>query len=326
MGKPLVSVIVPVYNAGRWLPRCLDSVLGQTVHNLEVICVDDGSTDESRQVLEQMAERDPRIRPVYLKENQGVSKARNAALDMSKGEYIFFLDADDWIDPEHLEKMLYHTRNNNLDVLINSSYDRVYGDGRVECGHHFGFKEADHTSYPSSFVQSHILPVLWLRMYRLSFLNDNHVRFPLIAGGGEDSYFTTLAEALLDRVFVFGGPRYHYFQHSTSLAHLRDNAFPYIQKYSALYDELCARGIPCDDLKLFYCGIIELDTREKFDYLKRYLTKVEPIIRKHPEYYTDHDIMLTDIVLSSPDYEFFQRNHHPNIAIEYIRSKMKKHE
>ena len=161
-------------------------------------------------------------------------------------------------------------------------------------------------------------------MYRLSYLNGNHVRFPLIAGGGEDAYFTSLAEVIKDQIIVMNGPCYHYFQHDGSVVHMRDKAFSYIQNYNALYEELCARGIPCEDLKMLYCGVIELDTREKFNFVKQYITKIEPVIRKHPEYYTGHDLVLTDIVLSCPDYDSFRRHHHPNIAIEYVRSKMKK--
>jgi len=324
MNKPFVSVIIPVYNAAPWLPRCFESALNQSLRNIELICIDDASTDDSRQMLEQMAKRDPRIRPVYFEEHQGVSKARNVALDMSEGEYVFFLDADDWIDSNHLEVMFDQAGKNNLDVLINTSYDLVYEDGRVESGSFFRYDGDGIKSYPSSFVQSHVLCALCFRMYRLSYLNRNQVRFPLIAGGGEDIYFTGLAEALQDQVYVLNGPCYHYFQHDGSVVHMRDKAFPYIQNYNALYDELCARGIPYEDLKMLYCGVIELDSREKFDFIKQYITKVEPVIRKHPEYYTGHDIMLTDIVLSSPDYDYFRQHHHPNIAIEFVRSKMKK--
>lgn len=324
MSNPLISVIVPVYNADRWLSRCLDSALNQSLHDIEVICVDDGSADKSRHVLAQMTELDSRIRPVYFDEHQGVSKARNVALDISKGEYVFFLDADDWIDSNHLEAMYVHVKERNLDVLINTSYDMVYEDGRVEPGSHFRYNGEGLVSYPSSYVQSYVLSALCFRMYRLSYLNRNHVRFPLIAGGGEDAYFTSLAEVYKDSVYIMNGPCYHYFQHDGSVVHMRDKAFPYIQNYNALYDELCARGISCKDLKMLYCGVIELDTREKFNFVKQYITKIEPIIQNHPEYYTGHDMVLTDIVLSCPDYDSFRQHHHPNIAIEYVRSKMKK--
>ncbi len=91
-----VSVIIPVYNVEKYLARCLDSVLGQTCRELEVICVDDGSTDRSPQILADYASRDPRIR-VLTRENRGQGAARNAGLDMATGEWVMFVDSDDWI-------------------------------------------------------------------------------------------------------------------------------------------------------------------------------------------------------------------------------------
>ena len=99
---PLISVVVPVYNVRPWLRRCLDSVLAQTFTDWECILVDDGSTDGSGAVCDEYAARDPRFTVIH-KENGGVSSARNAGLDAAKGEYIQFLDSDDWIDHRLME-------------------------------------------------------------------------------------------------------------------------------------------------------------------------------------------------------------------------------
>lgn len=323
MDNPLISVITPVYNTERWLSRCIESALKQSISRIELILVDDGSIDKSREILKKAAKQDTRIRCIILPQHRGVSTARNIALDVASGEYVFFLDSDDWIDPDHLEKMLQPALQHNLDVVINTCYEKNYEDGHTERGHHFGFQGKGGRLYPSSVVQSSILQALCLRLYHRSFLNNNHIRFPLIAGGGEDLYFTGLAEVLNKQVFVFEGPCYHYFQRQGSLVHDKDHAFPYIKNLKALYDTLSARGISCEDLKMLYCGVIELDTKEKFDFIRNYLIEVEPIIRKHPEYYTGHDLLLLDIVLESQDYDSFLHDHNPNIAIEYIRRKMK---
>ena len=97
--KPLISVIVPVYNVAAWLPRCVDSILAQTYENLEILLVDDGSTDGSGNICEEYAKKDTRIRVLH-KENGGLSSARNAGLDAAAGAYIGFVDSDDWIAPE----------------------------------------------------------------------------------------------------------------------------------------------------------------------------------------------------------------------------------
>lgn len=97
MIAPHISVIVPVYNSARWLPRCLESVCGQTLENIEIICVDDGSSDDSPAILEAYARRDPRIRLHLLGMNRGVSTARNIGIAAARGEWLSFVDSDDFI-------------------------------------------------------------------------------------------------------------------------------------------------------------------------------------------------------------------------------------
>ena len=103
--KPLVSVIIPVYNVSRYLPQCLDSVTSQTYQNLEIVIVDDGSTDGSGSICAHYAERDDRIL-LIRSENKGLASARNLGLGSICGEYISFIDSDDWVEPHMIEKLL----------------------------------------------------------------------------------------------------------------------------------------------------------------------------------------------------------------------------
>ena len=101
MRTPKVSVIIPVYNAQNYLSECIDSVLRQTMQDFEVICIDDGSSDDSYSILKKYEETDERV--VLLSQtNQGVSAARNVGIDKTRGEYIYFLDSDDYIEPNML--------------------------------------------------------------------------------------------------------------------------------------------------------------------------------------------------------------------------------
>ena len=102
-----VSVIVPVYNVEIYLADCLDSVLQQTLKDIEIICINDGSTDKSPEILAEYAKKDPRI-TIISQENKGLSSARNRGLEVATGEYVAFLDSDDWVDPDYYEK-LYNT-------------------------------------------------------------------------------------------------------------------------------------------------------------------------------------------------------------------------
>ena len=109
-----VSVLVAVYNTADYLPQCLDSLLAQTMTDIEVLCVDDGSTDASPAILQQYAERDKRVKPTFLKENTGLAHARNVALRQATGEYVCFVDSDDWLATDALEKV-YDTFEDGVD-------------------------------------------------------------------------------------------------------------------------------------------------------------------------------------------------------------------
>ncbi len=117
MTMPLISVIIPVYNVERYLARCLDSVIQNTYRNLEIICVDDGSTDGSPEILRDYAQRDARI-TVITKENGGVSSARNAGLDRMTGEFVTFIDSDDFVHPQYFELFIKAEKDTNADMII----------------------------------------------------------------------------------------------------------------------------------------------------------------------------------------------------------------
>lgn len=121
--KKLISIIVPVYNVAKYLPRCIDSIISQTYSNLEIILVDDGSTDESGAICDEYSKTDKRIRVLH-KENGGQSSARNAGLDIANGEFIAFADADDWVANNYIEEM--HLNLIEFDAEISAvSYFKV---------------------------------------------------------------------------------------------------------------------------------------------------------------------------------------------------------
>lgn len=117
--EPKVSVIIPVYNVEPFLARCLDSVVGQTLREIEIVCVDDGSPDRSIDILRRYAAGDNRIR-VISQENRGLGGARNRGFDAATGEYILFVDSDDWIDPAYCERLYEAARATGADVACAS--------------------------------------------------------------------------------------------------------------------------------------------------------------------------------------------------------------
>lgn len=110
MAKPIVSILIPVYNVENYLEKCLDSVISQTMNNIEIICVNDGSTDHSGEILEKYQKKDKRI-IVVNKENGGLPSARNAGMEIARGKYIGFVDSDDYINSDMYERCIVQQRS-----------------------------------------------------------------------------------------------------------------------------------------------------------------------------------------------------------------------
>ena len=174
-GTPAVSVIVPVYNMGKYLRECLDSVLAQTLQNMEVLCVNDGSTDDSLSILLEYADRDARVK-VVSQENQGVAAARNCALQMARGDYIAFMDPDDWYPSADVLASLLNAVETHHVEIAGGSWS-IYKDGIVSQVHDAGyFFESegmiDYRDYQFEYGYHRFL-------YRRLFLIENNLDFPL---------------------------------------------------------------------------------------------------------------------------------------------------
>jgi len=141
MNKIEVSIIIPVYNVEKYLSQCLDSIINQTLKEIEIICVNDGSTDSSPQILEEYALKDERIK-IIKQENNGVGASRKAGLEFANGEYIAFVDSDDWVELDTYEKLYKNAISNNSDVVM---YDtKRYDENKDEYSYYEGFDIANH--------------------------------------------------------------------------------------------------------------------------------------------------------------------------------------
>lgn len=117
MGRHLITILIPCYNVDLYLPRCLNSILGQTYKNLQIVLIDDGSKDSTWTLMQKYAKQDSRIE-IYHQNNQGVAKTRNNLLTKVKGDYVLFVDSDDWIEPDMIEFMVCKVLNNDADVSM----------------------------------------------------------------------------------------------------------------------------------------------------------------------------------------------------------------
>lgn len=182
---PTISVIVPVYNAERWLRRCVDSILAQTFSDFELLLIDDGSKDQSGAICDEYAKFDSRVR-VFHKANGGVSSARNLGLDNARGEWIVFADADDWVSESYLRNLI--DNSNEADLVFN--YATRHDNGIIS-------KE----KYPEQFINVSELHIPlrhndliwhtspWGKLFRLDLIEKIQLRFPLNMHIGEDAVF-----------------------------------------------------------------------------------------------------------------------------------------
>jgi glycosyltransferase involved in cell wall biosynthesis len=173
----ILSIIIPVYNVESYLRQCLDSVFIQTDPGFEVICVNDGSSDGSSNILEEFQQRYPVLK-IIDRENKGLSAARNSGLTEAKGEYIYFLDSDDYFLPGVLKNMLIFSKDNQLDIAcFNASTDenRLYFNNKTD----FAEIITGISYYTDNYRINGFFPpsAVWLYMYRAAFLKENNLLF-----------------------------------------------------------------------------------------------------------------------------------------------------
>ena len=206
-----VSVIIPVYNAEQYLRQCLDSVLGQSLKEIEVICVDDGSTDSSLGILREYERKDRRLK-ILTQANSGPARARNNALTQAMGEYLVFLDADDWFEADFLEKMSVCIEKNKADICICKAqrFDSASGKAlpsdwmlKTELVPDEAFSPEEAAQYIFQFTYGQV----WDKLYRRSFLLESGILFPELRNSEDTAFaYTTLLSAgriaVLPEVFV----------------------------------------------------------------------------------------------------------------------------
>lgn len=221
------SVIIPVYNIEAHLKQCLDSVTKQTLPDIKIICVDDGSTDKSLGILAQYASKDSRFR-IVSQVNSGPGAARNAGLELATGEYVIFLDSDDWFEPDFLEKMVRRARETGADVTICRAVEFDTESGR-ELPSKWMLKEQylPSASFAPEDVAQHLFQftygMAWDKLYRHEFLRQKQLKFPLLRNSEDLAFvFPTLLSvekiAILDRVLI-----HHRVNRSASVSNTRSS-------------------------------------------------------------------------------------------------------
>ena len=209
--SPLISVIVPVYNVEKYLRKCLDSICGQTYRNLEILCVNDGSTDGSAAILEEYAARDARIK-VFTQPNGGLSAARNTGLEHATGEWVTGVDSDDYLEPDAYEYALSHASSEDDIIMFEVKEEQESPNVQLRFYHY----RNTITQKPTRQLILNTDVVIWNKLWRKSLIDRYNVRFPegLLY---EDAYFWFVIAPYARQIRHLPEEKYHYVLRQSSI-------------------------------------------------------------------------------------------------------------
>lgn len=263
--KPLVSVIVPLYNCEKYIEKCMASLLEQSYDHIEIIVVNDGSTDNSDEIMQQFIRPDLGIR--YVRQaNHGVAHARNTALKMATGKYILFVDADDYVGIHYVEDMVVCAEQNHSDLVISGFTMEEENNGKrtsliPECYERL-----------KNEIWAYRLSACCGRMYRKEFWDKYHLRFIQEKGArAEDVPITLFANAMAKNIAVVPNAEYYYVQHMGSAMHGKEKKvvflFPYAA-FRAMYEKTA--GSTTNNSKIFFdMGVLKFLAQFEFVIYRR---------------------------------------------------------
>lgn len=230
-----VSVVIPVYNVEKYIEECIDSVIKQSMHEIEIIVVDDGSKDRSGKILDNYAQKDPRVLVIH-QENGGVSSARNTGLAKCSGKYVYIMDSDDYLEPDALEKLYLNAEETKADVVIADHY--TFRNKKSQFQHHYFSKEFvtedqkiiqqiqnmvlhdGFSPYLTSENKGLGIATPWNKLLSRELIDNNELRFdPYVLGTFDDGLFALSVFQYVKKVSYIRAYIYHYRVIETSLIH-----------------------------------------------------------------------------------------------------------
>ena len=203
--EPLVSIIVPIYNVEKYIVKGVESLCNQNYKNIEIILVDDGSPDRSPELIDDIAQRDKRVKVIH-KTNGGVSSARNVGINHSNGDYIMFVDGDDWVDPSYVSFFVNMIVESNHSIGMNYNY--YYDSGRTNTDSN-DFTIIDKNIAAESIYNGDIFVAVWNKIYSKVFLDKNQIRFNEEIWFGEGMLFNIECLKYTNEIAVCKKSLYH---------------------------------------------------------------------------------------------------------------------
>ncbi len=297
MEEKKVSVVVPIYNVENYLDRCVDTIVCQTYKNLEIILVDDGSTDNSGKLCDAWSEKDERVRVVH-KKNGGLSSARNAGMEHATGDCIMFEDSDDWLEKELIEKCVKRMDTDESDLVI-FGYRKVDEEENSQGEFTFGnetFSKEELTEQLYDRILEMSFGYAWNKLYRMEVLVQSGLKNDSSIIDREDLVFNMQLLKYLKRISYMDYVGYNYLQRSTSLLHNSNlarlkNIGPFCERmyHIDLQNEVSQKKVYSMNVLHYLSDCIiknvlwnkELNRKQKYDWMKKiledcpYIDKIE---------------------------------------------------
>ncbi|MBS7339165.1 MAG: glycosyltransferase [Lachnospiraceae bacterium] len=237
MAQPLVSIIVPVYNGEKTIERCLRSIQNQSYSNIEVLVVNDGSSDHTDRIIKKYAQRDSRFRYIE-KENSGVSDSRNVAMEQAKGDYFQFVDGDDWLVKQATEEFVNTALTFGCDMVISDFYRvcgrRIYTKGHIDAGP--VITRMKYAEYMMEAPANFYYGVLWNKFFRADIIRTFALKCSLQLDWCEDFQFNLEYLQYVGKVGVIRKPLYYYVKTKGSLVDTQVNFQQSIRTKRILFD------------------------------------------------------------------------------------------
>lgn len=301
-----ISVIIPIYNVEKYLEKCLKSVINQTYKDLEIICVDDCSPDNSNKIVQEYLKKDSRIKLIKREKNGGLSAARNSGLKITTGEYIYFLDSDDWIDLDYLEKMVSAIKENNVDVVLNT---KIVKEEERKQNVQF-LPNLCPQSLENKFLNTQdcvwkLVWNVWAYLWKKSALDKIDAKFPE-GYINEDMYFQSIVLSSLDKIYVIRNSSYHYLIRKNSISDdLKSKrsreVFNILKILNKTADYYFKKGIlNFVNIKLFVLiTIFDCDDKELvFEELRKYFLRIKENVEKNKNLYDEVELEMFNDVLN----------------------------
>lgn len=230
MKNLLVSIIIPCYNVEKYAEKCITSICNQTYKNIQIIPVEDGATDNTSEILDCLALTDNRIRVIH-KQNAGVSAARNSGIEMANGEYVIFVDGDDYLAPDYVEYMMNLASKANSDFCLSKNCFTVEGESQIENDHIQIMTKEEATAL---LISPRVIVGCWNKMFKREFILKNELRFSTTLFYGEGLNFITRAAQLANNVVVGNRKVYYYRRNNEASATSKFNIRKYYNGEKAL--------------------------------------------------------------------------------------------